>query len=110
MRIRTFDYKFPGMRKPDNFVIYPPIKTSLCPGDARYLIQAQGSRTICRFDPATRKGVLNFKGSNSKYGLHLLKMFGAIDYDFPEDFVKLCMDNVSLPGMEIGPGVTIGGE
>lgn len=89
------------MRKAREFVVYP--------GDSAR-ITVRSDRAIGRFDPRTREGVLNWKGSNAKYFPHLLPQPGAEAYTFPQEFVEACLEARLKNGEEIGPGVTIGGE
>lgn len=95
MRVQTFDYKLAGMRKPENWIVYPRKA-----GDATVIVQ--GSRSIGEFDPITRKGVLNWKGSNSKYFLHLNRILGAEPFEFPQEFVMLALNFMPSPGDLIG--------
>lgn len=99
-KVSTFNYQFPGMRKPDDIIVYPN------PDGKVYTFQ--GDRTIGTVDVETRKGVLNFKGSNSKYFIHLNKMLGAVDYEFPQEFVNLIKEHATHKGDQIGPGIYVG--
>jgi len=87
MRVQTFEYKLAGMRKADSFIVY--------------------QRRDGRFDPVTRKGVLNWKGSNGKYGVHLSKALGAEDFEFPQEFVMLALNFMPSKGDTLGGGVVI---
>ncbi len=100
MRIQTVTGKLAGMRKPQEFVVYP-----FQPGEA---ITVQSDKAIGRFDPVTREGVLNWRGSNAKYFPHLLAHMGAEPYTFPADFVDFCISFQPVSGDEIGPGVYVG--
>ncbi len=42
------------------------------------------------FDFKTRKGLINKKGSNPKYNVHLSPALGAEPFEFPQDFVDAC--------------------
>ena len=95
MNVETFNYQFKGMNKPDSFIVYPAKVNDKT-------LTVQGSRTIAQFDIETGKGVLNFKGSNSKYFMHLNKMLGAIEYDFPKDFIIKCLEYLPKSGDLIG--------
>jgi hypothetical protein len=102
-RIKRFDYKFPGMRKPDSFVVYPRFR------DEPDELLVQGNRAIVRVNLKTHKGMLNCKGSNPKYSYHLLKIYGGVVIDsFPMDFIVAAVECEAKSGDEIGPGVLIG--
>jgi hypothetical protein len=75
--------KLASMRKPQSFTVYPAA------ADGTIIVQSDNA--IGRFDPSTRKGVLNYKGSNPKYFLHLNVALGATPYEFPADFVEACV-------------------
>ena len=76
--------KLAGMRKPQEFVVYP--KRS---GDG--LIVVQSRKAIGTFNPETGRGILNWRGSNPKYFVHLCKAMGAESYIFPIVFIAACM-------------------
>ena len=80
--MKTITAKLAGMRKAQKFVIYPQAK-----GDNNAPVMVQSDRAIGMFDAKTGKGVLNWRGSNSKYGAHLNKALGAEPYQFPAEFV-----------------------
>ena len=94
MKVQTFDYKFKGMRKPDSIIVYPR------KGDDDYTFQ--GARLIGSVNPETGKGMLNFKGSNSKYFAHLMKFMGAVEYDYPQDFINTIKEYAPNSGDLIG--------
>ena len=100
VKVATFKYQFPGMRKPDDIIVYPN------PDGKVYTFQ--GDRLIGTVDVETHKGVLNFKGSNSKYSVHLSKALGAIDYVFPQEFVNLIKEFSTKKGDIIGQGIILG--
>jgi len=102
MTIKTVTAKLANMRKPQSFVIYPP---DFSKPDQPIQVTVQSERAIGQFDPATRKGVLNYKGAGSKYFMHLTKFMGAEEFEFPEDFVRAVMDAIPNKGDKIGPGV-----
>ncbi len=87
------------MRKPDECIVYPDN------GDGT--IKIQGDRLIALFDAETGKGVVNYKGSNSKYNHHLSPLAGAEPVEFPPEFVAECKAAQPKSGDEIGPGVRI---
>jgi hypothetical protein len=91
--------KLGGMRKADQFVVYAPRE------DGR--IMAQGDRTICLFDPTTRRGLLNWRGSNSKYFIHLNPIAGAEPYEFPQEFVDACINEMPNHGEAIDARGTV---
>jgi hypothetical protein len=105
MRIKTVTAKLATMRKPQEFVIYP---VDLSDPTKPTSITVQSDKAIGKFDPATRKGVLNFRGSNSKYFPHLSASLGAVPYEFPKEFVEAVLNAIPRKGDEIGPGVYIG--
>ena len=94
MKVQTFSYQFKGMRKPDDIIVYPR------KGDAEFTFQ--GGRLIGTVNPDTGKGLLNYKGSNSKYFVHLMKHLGAVDCEFPEDFIGLVREFAPASGDLIG--------
>jgi hypothetical protein len=89
--------KLGSQRKPQEYVIQP------C-SDGQIIVQ--GDSAIGKFDPDTREGVLNIKGS---YFIHLSSaMLGAKKYTFPEEFVTLVKQVCPAPGSETSRGgVTI---
>lgn len=95
MKIQRFQYQFKGMRKPDTFIVYPKGK------DDNFLV-VQGSRTIAKIEIDTGKGLLNFKGSNSKYFMHLSPMLGAKVIEFPKDFIIKAFEFLPCSGDLIG--------
>jgi hypothetical protein len=105
MKIKTVTAKLATMRKPQEFVIYPP---DFSKPDQPIFVTVQSDKAIGRFDPTTGKGVLNYRGSNSKYFMHLVKFMGAEDFQFPVEFVKEVMDAIPSKGDEIGAGAFIG--
>jgi len=94
MKVQEFEYQFPGMRKPDDIIVYPRKEEKE--------FTFQGSRLIGTVDPETKKGRLNFKGSNSKYFIHLSKMLGAIDYEYPQEFINMVKEYSPESGDLIG--------
>jgi len=94
MKVETFDYKFEGMRKPDNIIVYPR------QGKEEFIFQ--GERLIGSVNPTTGKGMLNFKGSNSKYFMHLSKFMGAVPYEYPQEFINLVIEFSPESGDLIG--------
>lgn len=102
MQIRTVTARLGNMRKPQEFVVYPPKITD--PTQPVEVI-VQSGKAIGRFDPATRQGVLNAKGGSDKYFMHLTKFMGAVDFEFPAEFVQQVMAVIPGPGDQVGPGV-----
>ena len=84
-----------GMRKPQEFVVYPH-------KDGASTVTVQSDRAIGQFDPKTGVGVLNWRGSNSKYFPHLTQIFGAEPYRFPVEFVYQCCVEQPKSGDLIG--------
>lgn len=91
--------KLAGMRKPDEFVVYAPRE------DGR--IMAQGDRTICLFDPVTRRGIINWRGGHFKYAPHLTQEGGAEFYEFPQEFVDACINEMPNHGEAIDKRGTV---
>ena len=86
-----------GMRKPQEFVVYP-FKAD----EPNAPITVQSDRAIGQFDRKTGQGVLNWRGSHSKYFMHLTRFSGAEPYQFPPAFVAQCQEH------QIGSGDLIG--
>lgn len=80
-----------NMRKPQDFVVYPP-------SDKGNII-VQSDKSIGAFDIRTGKGVLNTKGC---YFPHLNSICGATPYIFPDAFVLQCIANYQEEGSLIG--------
>lgn len=93
-QVARFEYKLAGMRKPDSFVVYPR-------KDKRDPYIAQGNRTIAAIDPETGTGMLNWKGNNPKYFVHL-NALGATRCVFPREFVQLVINFCPSSGDLIG--------
>lgn len=58
-------------------------------------IMVQGDGCIGQFDFRTRAGILNTKG---EYFPHLSPALGAKSYEFPAEFVRLCLE--ACPGLD----------
>jgi hypothetical protein len=101
MKARTITAKLAGMRKPQQFVVYPR-------ENSQAEIVVQSDRAIGRFDPQTRTGVLNWRGANEKRFIHLDPRLGAEPYTFPADFVADAIANEPMPSEEVGPGIYVG--
>lgn len=71
--------KLAKMRKPQTFSVMPRSDGT---------IQVQSDKSIGVFDFRTRKGVLNTKGC---YFPHLNAVLGAVEFEFPVDFVKAAL-------------------
>ena len=99
--MKTITAKLAGMRKPQEFVVYPHQKDDPT-------VTVQSDRAIGAFDPKTGKGVLNWRGSNSKYSLHLNAILGAEPYQFPDDFVYQCCVEQPKSGDLIGSSAITG--
>ncbi len=98
--MKTVTAQLAGMRKPQEFVIYP-----FKPGEG---VTVQSERAIGAFDPVDCKGLLNWRGSHAKYFFDLMKIRGAEVYTFPREFVDECVRVQPQSGDEVGPGVIIG--
>lgn len=94
-RVETFNYKLAGMRKPDKWIVYPR-------GDGNDCLTVQGKRAIALVNLTTGKGVLNWRGSNSKYFVHLTTSLGAVPFTFPKEFVALAIEFEPKSGDLIG--------
>jgi len=71
--------KLANMRKPQEFLARPASDGT---------IYVQSDKSTGRFDFRMRKGVLNTKGDTFA---HLHPYLGAVEYEFPVDFVKACL-------------------
>jgi hypothetical protein len=100
MEVKTFSHKFKGMRKPDNFVVYPQSDTS-----DRDRILVQGGRTIALVHVPTGKIVVNFAGSNPKYRCHLRLPGIVILTD--DAFVAKAQEYMPEPGDTMGGGCVV---
>ena len=98
--MKTVTAKLAGMRKPQEFVVYP-----FNPAYDNGTIKVQSDHAIGEFDRKTGKGILNWRGSNSKYNVHL--SIGAEPYQFPIEFVAQCQEHQLQPGDEIGHGIYV---
>ena len=100
-RVQTVTAKLAGMRKAQDFVVYP-FKL----GQTTILIQSD--RCIAKFETETGAGVINWRGSNGKYFMHLSEFMGAEKYQFDADFVLECQAAQPGSGDYMGGGcVTI---
>ena len=91
----TITAQLAGMRKPQKFVVYPH-------QDGASTVTVQSDRAIGQFDPKTGAGVLNWRGSASKYFPHLNAFLGAEPYQFPDAFVYQCCVEQPKSGDLIG--------
>lgn len=104
--MKTVTAKLATMRKAQEFVVYPR-PTNV--GADYNLVMVQSDKAIGRFDQTTGKGILNYKGSNSKYGHDLAPERGAIPFQFPQDFIDQCLDIQPKKGDVLCNGIlTIG--
>lgn len=94
--IKHVTAKLAGMRKPQEFTVYPRT-----PGSTER-VKVQSDKAIGVFDPETGEGLLNWRGSGSKYNVHLNPALGAEPYTFPADFVAQCIDAAPKEGDVIG--------
>lgn len=99
--MRSVVARLAGMRKEQKFLVYP--KDPISPE----MVQVQSERAIGRFHRDTGVGVLNWRGSNTKYGAHLSVDLGAEPYVFPTDFVRQCVAAIPKSGDQIAHGVWI---
>jgi hypothetical protein len=87
--MKSFNYKFQGMHKTQEFVVYPALPTDR-------EISIQSNSTYARFDRVTGIGRINRKGSNYKTSYHLLTSFGGKDFICPKECIELaenCLNN-----------------
>jgi len=89
--------KLGKMRKAQDFVVFADEN-----GDLN--IQSDKSIGIIRKD--SNKGILNTKGC---YFMHLNKFMGAVDYEFPAEFVEQCKEACVHKGDSMGGSVIFGG-
>lgn len=94
-RVQKFEFKLAGMRKPDHWIVYPR-------GDGNDCLTVQGRRAIALVNITTGKGVLNWRGSNSKYFVHLATSLGAEPFTFPKEFIRLAIEFEPKSGDLIG--------
>lgn len=99
-RVQRVTAKLAGMRKAQDFVVYP-FKLG------QTAIMIQSDRCIARFDAVTGKGLINWRGSNSKYGVHLSPGLGAEEYQFTPEFVLECQGAQPGSGDTMGNGVCV---
>jgi hypothetical protein len=85
--------KLHTMRKPQQFSVRPASDGTL---------YVQSDKSTGKFDFRTGKGVLNTKGT---YFAHLSKALGAMDFEFPADFVKACLAACPALGSETDTGL-----
>lgn len=89
--MKTVIAKLGNMRKPQEFVVYPPSNKGN--------IIVQSDKAIGAFDIKTGEGLLNIKGC---YFPHLNRACGAQPYTFPKDFVLQCIGAYTETGSLIG--------
>ena len=89
--------KLGKMRKDQDFIVRPASDGS---------IYIQSDKSTGKFDFRTRKGVLNTKGTTFA---HLNAFMGAVEFEFPPDFVRACLAACpSLDGeTDTGRGVIV---
>ena len=76
----TLNWKFPGRRKAEKFYIYKEQNNEVI---------IQSDRSIAQINMETHKGMLNTKGQDDKYFMHLNSILGAIPYTFPDELIDL---------------------
>lgn len=101
MALKQVICKLGNMRKNAEWVVYP--KRNNDEGH----ITIQSDTRICKFDPATKKGVLSAAHANGSYGIHLYPQLGAVAVDIPEDVIAACVEAQPKPGTRIGAGVYV---
>lgn len=95
--IKTINWKFAGRRKEEEFVIYKP--------DDEGNVTIQSDKTIAYINLNTGKGLLNAKGSNSKYSIHLNELTGAIETEFDPELLAQIKANMPKSGDKIGDNI-----
>ena len=68
--------------------MHQPASFTVHPSGSKVIIQ--GRTVVGEFDPATGFGVLNWKGGTKTLS-HLKKTYGAVPFQFPDDFVIECL-------------------
>lgn len=95
MAIREFRYQLPGTtRGPLDWIVYPSKRDKP--------VVVQSDRAIGTFDRSTGRGVLNWRGSNAKYFVHLSRALGAQPYQFPDAFRLMALELMPNSGDLIG--------
>ncbi len=89
-----------GMRKPDSCIV-------LTHGEK---FMFQGKRMIGLVEPTTGEAVVNWRGSNSKYHMHLSPLLGAEKVVLPSDVVDKIVAACTQPGTSLGGGVIMAGR
>jgi len=89
-------WKFPGRKKSESFVIYKP--------EGNWVV-IQSDKTIAKINLKTGYGMLNAKGQNSKYFMHLNPSLGAIKYKFSPKLINLIKEKMPKSGDMIGHGI-----
>jgi len=93
----TIKWKFQGRRKAEEFTLYKPDK------DGSVVIQSD--KTIAQINLKTGRGILNAKGSDSKYFMHLNEFMGAKYTKFNPVLIKKIKNSMPKSGDNIGAGV-----
>ena len=96
-KMTTIKWKFSTRRKAEEFVIYKPDE------DGNVVIQS--NKTIAQINLKTGKGILNAKGSNSKYFMHLNEFMGARYTKFSPILVNKIKNSMPKSGDRIGKGI-----
>ena len=89
-------WKFPSRRKEERFVALPE--------DSEGDVVIQSDKSIASINLKTGEGMLNAKGSGSKYFVHLSEALGAEKVKFPKRLVDMLKDAVPHKGDEIAEG------
>lgn len=90
--MKTITARLAGMRKAQEFVVYP-----FNPTYDHGTIKVQSDHAIGEFDRKTGVGILNWRGSNAKYNVHLSPANGAEPFTFPPAFVAQCQEHQRQP-------------
>lgn len=93
--MKHIEAKLGNMRKPQEFIVYPP-------SDKENII-VQSDKSIGAFNRKTGEGVLNTKGQYFPYLTN-----GAKPYIFPTDFVLECIASYAEAGNLIGVSAITG--
>lgn len=99
MGFQTIMYKPATRRKAEEFVIYKE-------QDGKVLIQSD--KSIAQIDLKTKHMTANFKGSNSKYFVHLNSLLGAMETTCPDDLFNEIVSKIPQKGDEIADGIIWG--
>jgi len=76
----TIIWRFPKRKKEEEFSIYKE--------DEKGNIIIQSDKTIALINMDTHKGMINQRGSNNKYFVHLNEILGAEPFEFSVELIE----------------------